>query len=170
VGDTGKEFEVTTTETNKTSSTLTLGIDATVDSVTRAIKKSQSGDKLSNLRVTAQTPAGTFEVATSQVNEELVKNVLTAAFPTAQAITDPVVDEIVTRTIEAAFGDQLEKQSDLVLSDMASLRITEALANENPMLSNSVDGIKITCTLDHAATPLQINQRIKNLRFKPDMR
>ena len=170
VGDTGKEFEVTTTETNKTTSTLTLGIDATEDSVTKAIKKAQSGDKFSNLRVTALAQAGTFEVVTSQVNQELVKNVLTAAFPDAQAITDPTVNEIVTNTIESAFGEQLEKQNDLVLANMASVRITETLANENPMLANSVDGVKITCTLGHAATPLQINQRIKNLRFKPDMR
>ena len=170
VGDTGKEFEVTTTETNKTSSTLTLGSDATEDSVRKAIEKAQSGEKFSNLRVTAQAQAGTFEVVTSQVNQELVKNVLAEAFPDAQAITDPVVDEIVTNTIEAAFGEELEKQIDLTLENITSVRITEEMANANPMLASSVDGVKITCTLGHAATPLQINQRIKNLRFKPDMR
>ncbi|MCF7976185.1 MAG: protein translocase subunit SecF [Phycisphaerae bacterium] len=170
VGDTDKEFEVTTTETNKTSATLTLGADATVDSVTKAIKKSQAGGKLSNLRVTAVAPAGTFEVATSQVNQELVKNVLTAAFPNAQAMTEPTVNEIVNNTIEAEFGDELEMQNDLALVRLDSKRITEELANENPMLANSVDGIKITFTLSHEATPAQINQRLKNLRWKPDAR
>jgi SecD/SecF fusion protein len=170
VGDTGKEFEVTTTETNKTSATLTLGADATVDSVVKAIKNSQAGGKLSNLRVTPQSPAGTFEVATSQVNQELVKDVLTAAFPNAKALTEPTVNEIVNNTIENEFGDELEKQNDLALVSMKSERITEQLANENPMLANNVDGIKITCTFSHEATPAQINQRIKNLRFKPDMR
>lgn len=169
VGDTGKEFEVTTTETNKTTATLTIGTDATVDSVIKAIKKASSGDRFSNLRVTAVT-AGTFEVVTSQVNQELVKNALTEAFPNAQAITDPTVDEIVTNTIELAFGDDLEKQNDLVLTNLDSVRITEQMAIDNPMLSNSMDGAKITYTLDHPATPEQFNKRIKNLRFKPDMR
>jgi len=170
VGDTGKEFEVTTTETNKTSSTLTLGSDATDDSIIKAIKKTQDGGKLSNLRVTALTQANTFEVATSQVNQEMVKNVLTEAFPNAQTMTDPTVDEIVNNTIETAFGDKLEKQNDLGLANITSQRITDELANENPMLASSADGVQITCTLNHAATPKQINKRIKNLRFKPDMR
>ncbi|MCP4454402.1 MAG: MMPL family transporter, partial [Planctomycetes bacterium] len=170
VGDTGKEFEVTTTETNKTASTLTLGTDATVDSITKAIRKTTDGGKLSNLRVTALAEANTFEVATSQVNQEMVKNVLTAAFPDAASMTDPTVDEVVNNVIESEFGEELEKQNDLVLANIESTRITESVASENPVLSNSVDGVKISCTLEHAATAYQINQRIKNLRFKPDLR
>ncbi|MHC4573512.1 MAG: protein translocase subunit SecD, partial [Planctomycetota bacterium] len=116
IGTTNKQYEINTTETNKTTATVSLPANReyTVEAMAAAIKKAQgrAGGRLSNLRVTPLGNPGTFSVATSQVNKSLVKNVLTAAFPDAE-VSEPEVDEVVNNTILTAFAGKLEIQENL---------------------------------------------------------
>jgi len=173
VGDTGKEFEITTTETNKTTSTLTFtGAQRTVQDITKAIRRVQANrfsGRLSNLRVTPGNQPDRFVVATSQVNAALVKNVLATAFPDAN-VTEPTVDEIVNNTIHTTFEDELEGQNDLGPEIASTQKITESLAAANPVLANSLGGIMIDCTLQKPTTVADLRKRFEDLRYKPDLR
>jgi SecD/SecF fusion protein len=175
IGDTNRQFEITTTDTNRTVSTISgTGANQTADTITKAIKKAQANFRgsLSNLAVSPGTQPNVFDIQTSQVNASLVKNVLAAAFPDSQ-ISEPQVDEVVNSTIKAAFVDDLEIQQSLqpeALTDESTEKITETMIEAYPVLANSLGGIKIDISLGQAATAADLDQRIKDLRFKPDMR
>ena len=80
---------------------LTYQDNADFARLTDALEKAQDrmGGRLSNLLVTQDTNnAGTFTISTSQMNQSLVKEVLTAAMPDA-TISEPQVDEIVNNAI-----------------------------------------------------------------------
>jgi len=144
------------------------------DTDKKAIKKAQANfrGRLSNLAVSPGTQANTFDIKTSQVNASLVKNVLGAAFPDNQ-ISEPQVDEVVNSTIKAAFVDDLEIQQSLqpeALTDASTEKITEAMIESYPVLANSLGGIKIKLSLGQAATEAELDQRLKDLQFKPNMR
>jgi len=175
IGDTNKQFEITTTDTNRTKSTVTLaGGSHTVGTIEKAIKKAQTSfrGRLSNLAVDPGGQSNVYAITTSQVNATLVKNVLVAALPDSQ-VSDPQVDEVVNSTVKAAFVDDLEIQQSLQpekLTAESVEKITETLVETHPVLANSLGGIKIELSLGKAATAEELDQRIKDLRFKPDMR
>ncbi|MHC4213372.1 MAG: protein translocase subunit SecD, partial [Planctomycetota bacterium] len=165
-----KQYEINTTETNKTSAIVKFDQSGshTAESVAAAIKKAQlqTGSQLSNLRIVPKDD--TFEVITSRVNTSLVANVLKIAFPDAQ-ISAPQVDEVVNNAIITAFTGKLEIQENLNPQITSTEKIDAAMVDQFPMLSDFLNGVKITCTLQTPVAVDELDSRLKELKFKPDM-
>jgi SecD/SecF fusion protein len=176
VGKTSKSYEITTTATNKTTAAITFAESGqtdqqTLQSVTAAITKAEAKfpRRLSNLVVTQTTQSSpSFVVSTSQISPSLVKNVLAAAFPNAQ-ISEPQVDEVVNNAVKTAFEGELEIQRNLEPEITSKEKITNELADAEPELVDFLGGIKIQCRIAKAATAQDLDQRMGDLRFKPDM-
>jgi len=172
IGKTGRQYEINTTETNKTKTTVKFsgGEQHTVETATSAIVKAQDkfAGKLNNLLVTqeAANPAE-FIITTSQMNQTLVKNMLTEAFPNAQ-ISEPAIDEVVNNAILSAFTDELEIQQNLQPTIISQEKITEKLVDSYPELAEFTGGINILCEIKKAATIEEIEARLASLQFKPD--
>jgi len=176
IGKSDKQYEINTTETNKITVTVTLPQtnQQTSAELTGAIEKAQDqfGGELNNLLVTQDTanPAQ-FVITTSQMNQSLVKDVLRTAFPEPEAnISEPEVDEIVNDAIRKAFAEELEVQQNLQPKITSQEKITEELIDSYPELIDFLGGVKIECQIGRAATAEEIEQRFKDLLFKPDMR
>jgi SecD/SecF fusion protein len=172
IGKTGKTYEINTTETNKTTATVTFAeAGHTIESITSAIKKAQGklGSKLSNLVVTPQTESNpsAFAVTTSQPNKSIIKDVLKNAFPDAD-ISEPQVSEVVNNAILSTFADELQIQQNLQPKITAVEKLNDKIIDSHPELAKFIGGVKVTCKIEKAATVEQIDQRIKDLRFKPD--
>ncbi len=174
VGETGKQFEITTTETNKITVSVTFAQSdqRTTQELTAAIRKAQDeyASNLSNLIVTRDAGSSAkLTISTSQMNQSLVKDVLSAAFPNAE-ISDPQVDEVVNRAILTAFGDQLEIQQNLQPRIASEEKISEEVVDAHPELIDFLGGVKIDCQFEKATSKADLLQRFKDLPFKPDMR
>jgi SecD/SecF fusion protein len=173
IGKSNKQYEINTTETNKISVTATLPQEANQQTDTElidTIRKAQeqfSGD-LSNLIVTRSTDnLSQFVITTSQMNQSLVKDVLSTAFPEAD-ISEPQVDEVVNNAILTAFADQLEIQRNLQPTIVSQEKITEELIGSYPELVDFPGGVRIECQTNRPSTLEDIRQRLNNLQFKPD--
>ncbi len=177
IGESGRQYEITTTATNKTTAKVTFSASGqaaqhTIETVTSAIEQTQSKlrDKLSDLRVTRQSQgSNTFVIETSRMNPTLIENILSMAFPQAE-ISEPHIDEVVNSAIKKAFTDELEIQQNLGPQVVSKGEITEELVDSHPELADFIGGVKIECTIEKAATLNELNRRMKDLRFKPDMR
>jgi SecD/SecF fusion protein len=173
IGTSGKEYEITTTETNKTKATVAFSQSGqTVELVTSAIKKAmeQKGGQLNNLVITPQAETGSeFTITTSQLNTFLVGDILRTAFPDAN-VSQPQVDEVVNNAVMTAFANELKIQQNLSPKLASQEKITEQLVESYPELADFLGGIRITCEIERPATAEEIGQRINDLRFKPDMR
>jgi len=174
VGESGKEYEISTTETNKITVTVALSQagQPSVSELTARIRKAQekSAGELTNLAVTQDSADPTkITVSTSQMNQSLVKGVLATAFPQA-ALSEPQVDEVVNDAIRTAFAGQLEIQENLQPQIVSEEKISEGLISSYPELIDFLGGIKIECEIQRAVPGGEIIQRFKLLAFKPDMR
>ena len=172
-GKSGNQYEISTTETNKITVTVTFpqSQQHSADELTAAIEKAQAqlAGRLSKLLVTQDANnAAAFTISTSQMNQSLVKDVLATAFPDAD-ISEPQVDEIVNNAILTAFEDQLEIQQNLRPKIISEQTITEELIDTYPELIDFLGGVKIECEIQRPATAGEIIQRFKDLLFKPDM-
>jgi len=173
IGKSDRSYEINTTETNKTTVTVTFAAAGrnTTESVTAAIKEAQNkfGGELGNLIVTPQrnTNAAAFVITTSQLNKSVVKNLLENAFPDAD-ISQPQVSEVVNNAILSTFADELQIQRNLQPKITAAEKLTDEIIDSYPELVEFIGGVKITCEIEKAASPEQIDRRIKDLRFKPD--
>ena len=153
------------------TATFTQAAQQSVNELTAAIEKAQEqyASRLSNLLVTQDAnDAAAFTISTSQMNQSLVKDVLTAAFPNAN-ISEPQVDEIVNNAILTAFADQLEIQQNLQPKIISEDKITEEIIDSYPELIDYLGGVKIECENQRSATAGEIAQRFRDLLFKPDM-
>jgi len=174
IGKSGKQYEINTTETNKTIGTVTFpsGNGQTITTVTSTINdvERQIGVKLDKLVIKQDTKStDEFVITTSRLNKSVVVNVLKTAFPNAQ-ITEPQIDEVVNNAVLTAFGNDLEMLRSLEPKIVSEEKITQAMVDVNPDLADFIGGIKIKCEIERAATGDEIDRRIKDLRFKPDMR
>jgi SecD/SecF fusion protein len=173
VGKSGRQYEITTTETNKTIATVVLpGAGWTPEKVIAAIQKAQKSQQaeLGKLVVKASDSAGqSFNIRTSQLNTQLVGDVLRSAFPDAN-ISDTKVDEVVTNVVLAAFENQLEVQQTLQPKIAGTDKITESMVETHPELADFLGGSAIKCELGRDASAAQIDQRLRDLRFKPEAR
>jgi len=175
IGTTGRQYEINTTETNKTTAEITFPRETkhTVETITQAIRKAEKsigGGQFTGLQVKAQTQTGKFTVQTSQVNKSFTNEVLQKAFSDeATAISEPVVQEIVNEAITKAFRGQLEILENLEPQIVSAEKITDVVIDSYPELSDFLGGIKIICNLGKPTTVGQIDSRIKDLQFKPDM-
>jgi SecD/SecF fusion protein len=172
VGDTGNQYEITTTETNKTKAVVAFSAGQwTTDSVAAAVKKASAAQQaeLPHLVVTPEKSGQVFAVSTSQLNKNTVADVLASAFPDAN-ISEPQFDEIVSNVILAAFGEQLEIRKNLKPTITSAEKITESMLEYSPDLIDFVGGIAIRCELETSVAASEIRQRFEDLKFKPDMR
>lgn len=173
IGQSDLQYEITTTETNKTTVKIVFPQNPpeTTAQLAEKVKKTQNkfAAKLSNLRVTKAQNPGEFVITTSQVNKSLVKDVLKTAFEKAD-ISEPQVDEVVNNAILAAFEDVLEIQQNLEPQITSKEKVTEQLIDSYPELTEFLGGIKINCKMKKTTTAEDITERLANLRFKPDMR
>jgi len=164
------QYEITTTATNKTNATVTFSGTGsrTVETITAAIQEVQVeiGRELGALEVTPGAD-NSFAISTSRVNPAVLGSVLEQAFPDAQ-VSDPQVDEVVTGAIRQAFEGQLEIQQNLRPTIPSTERITDEVIDTYPELAEYVGGIRIETTLAIPATLPEIDQRMKDLRFRPD--
>ncbi len=173
IGKSDRSYEINTTETNKTTVVVTFAETGryTIESITAAIKETQDkfGEKLNDLVVTPQTESNpaAFVITTSQLNKSVVKHLLENTFPDAD-ISEPQVSEVVNNAILSAFADELQIQLNLQPKITAAEKLTDEIIDSYPELAEFIGGVKITCEIEKAATAEQIDQRIKDLRFKPD--
>jgi SecD/SecF fusion protein len=167
----GKQYEITTTETNKTKASVTFPqTGQTIEAMTAAITKAmeQKDARLNNLVITPVSGTPTeFTISTGQLNTFLVGDVLRTAFPDAN-VSQPKVDEIVNNAILTAFADELEIQQNLQPEIISQEKITQQIIDSHPEITDFLGGIKITCKIERAATAEEINRRLADLRFKPD--
>ena len=176
IGKSARQYEINTTETNKTVVTVTFSGTAqqTIESIINRIKKAQDqyGSKLSNLIVTpeSESPA-IFTIKTSNANKSLVKNILTTAFADTDAdISEPRFEETVNNAILKAFADELQIQQNLQPEIVSTQRVAEGLIDSHPELANFLGGLEIECEIARPASAEEIRRRLADLRFKPDMR
>jgi SecD/SecF fusion protein len=171
VGNTGSQYEITTTETNKTKAVVAFSAGQwTPETVAAAVKKAESAQQadLPHLLVTPDKSSGSFVVATSQLNKNVFADVLRAAFPDAN-ISDPQFDEVVTNAVVTAFGENLEIRKNLQPKIVSAEKITDSMIDNSPQLTDFIGGVAIRCDLETAATVSDIKQRFSDLRSKPDM-
>ena len=165
-GDTGKQFEISTTETNKTTATVTFKTPGTqtVESVTDSIKNSMRDiANLYNLKV--KLKGTSFEVSTSLVNKAIVDKVLTAAFEDTATVSDIKVDEVVSKAVRDAFAGMLNAREDLEGTVTAVEKITDDMTD----IADYLGGIKITCQLKNETTAKDLIGRFETIRLKSDM-
>ncbi len=172
VGESGREYEITTTATNKTRAVIDFpaGGTQTAESVRDALKAAETKQhrQLANLDVTPDsTSSGDFVVTTSRVNPSIVQSLLEEAFPNA-TIPDPEIDEVVSNAIRQAFEGQLEIQQNLDPNITSEAKITSDLVDTYPELADYIGGLKIDVALGNPASLDNVDRRLKDLRFKPD--
>ena len=172
IGESGRQYEITTTATNKTRGVIDFpdGAAQTVESVTAAIKATQVKQErqLASLDVTPETDSnGDFVVTTSRVNPSILQSLLEEAFPNA-TIPDPEIDEVVSNAIRQAFEGQLEIQQNLEPTIASEMRIASDVVDAYPELADYIGGLKIEVSLNNPASLENIDRRLKDLRFKPD--
>ena len=169
VGDTGRQFEISTTLTNKTTALLTFNSGSNTDeTVEQMIQKTaaESGKTLTNLKVT-DSQNNQFEISTSRVNASLVEDVLTTAVGDAAAVSNVEVHEVVSDAVRETFKDYLAIRENLELTVAAEEQI-EANSEDAALLADYLGGVKLTCKLEREATATELEDRIRDLQFKPD--
>jgi SecD/SecF fusion protein len=168
-----RQYEITTTEINKTIAEVTFNEpNQTIQDIISAIKLAQTGyhAKLTNMQVTQnkQNPAK-FTIITTQLNRTAVADILAKTFTTKAVISEPVVNEVVTNAIKQAFGDKLEIEQNLQPKIVSNEKISDSVIELYPELADFLGGVKITFSTSTPAAIAELEQRINNLRFKPDM-
>ncbi|MBW8034449.1 MAG: protein translocase subunit SecD [Planctomycetes bacterium] len=167
VGTSGLQFEISTSETNKTFSTVTFSeTGQTVETITAAINQAakQTGSSLYQLAVTPETE-NKFVVSIGQVNTNLLRRVLNEAFAEKAEISNPQIDEIVSNAIRETFDGHLKKQDDL----KANIVSAETVSDTELELADFLGGVKIVVELAVETSFDDINTRLKEIRFKRDM-
>jgi len=174
--DTKAQYEITTTETNKTTTEITFNDKSaarTPAGIITALAKAQKQvrGRLSDLMVVqdSQNPQK-YLVSTSQTNKSVVTEILSRAYDANTIVMgEPVVDEIVSRAIKEAFAGKLQIMESLGPKIVSSQKIDDAVLDKMPELSDFLGGIIIHFTVEKSATISELNKRLKDLQFKPDM-
>ena len=171
VGTTGKQFEISTTETNLTTAQVTFDAAKapTADAVLARIQQTsdKTGQRMGNLRVTAKE-AGVYEISTSRFNISAVQGVLQEAFGTEATISNLVVHEVVGNAVREAFKHYLTVRENLGLEIVSEERILPG-SDETALLADYLGGVKIVCTLKNGIAASELEARISDIRFKQDM-
>jgi len=164
------QYEISTPAANRLLTMVTFpeGSSQTAETVRAAIQKGQSQQqrRIGDFEVAADANRS-FEIVTSPVNPSTVQALLKASFPDAQ-VSDPKVDEVVPNAVRKAFEGQLEIQQNLQPTIAASDKITATTVETYPELADYIGGIKMDVTLSRPALRQEIDQRLKDLRFRPD--
>lgn len=167
VGKSGLQYEITTTETNKTIATVKFAeAGQTVESVTAEINAAAEGASgtLYKLSVTSED-GKSFVVSTSQVSKSLVRNVLAKAFGDKAAVTEPKVNEFVSIAVREAFDNYLKIRESLVPTIVSVDKVDESTVD----LTDYIGGTAIKVDLENETTYKDLVERFKDIRFKSDM-
>ncbi len=167
IGTSGLQYEITTTETNRTTIDVTLNqAGQTIEGLTQKINQAEQDNSfvLSKLNIVSKDPM-TFIITTSRVNGAMVKQVVAAAIGQDGTLSSPVIDEVVTDAVRKAFGDYLVVQENLH-PEIVSVEKINDTAGE---LADYIGGVKLVCKLAKETTAADIESRIREIRFKPDM-
>jgi SecD/SecF fusion protein len=123
---------------------------------------------LGDIQVTASADKS-FVVSNNRINPTLAKTVLTEAFPDAQ-VSEPKINEVVSNAIRTAFEGKLEIQQNLLPTAAPAEKITDQTIQTYPELANSIGGARIDVTFGQGRTASlnEIDDRIRNLQFRPD--
>lgn len=173
VGTSGRQFEISTTETNITTARLTFQTEPVpnAETILERIREAarQLGQRLGQLKVTP-IEQNVFEVSTSRFNIAAVREVLEAAFKEDEnvIIGDPVVHEVVTDAVREAFKDFLAVRENLGIKILREERILPS-SDDAAILADYLGGIKLVCELETGTTAADLDARIRDIRFKPDM-
>lgn len=171
VGTTGRQFEINTTEINVTTALVTFEPDAApvIESVLTRIRQAsdKTGQRLGNLNVTPKD-AGIYEVSTSRFNVAAVREVLETAFGDDATVSEPTVHEVVGDAVREAFKEYLSVRENLGVEIIVEERILPG-SDEAAMLADYLGGIKFVCTLADSIELRELDARIRDIRFKPDM-
>lgn len=167
IGDTQLQYEISTTETNETRATVSFNEPGkeTIESVTETIIRAMEGGAGTLYNLSVSQEGQDFVVSTSQVNRQLVRDVLTKAFADRAKVSEPVVNEIVSRAVRESFGDQLDVRENLGVTITSAEKVTES----DVELADFLGGIRISCQLENETTYEEFATRFKDIRFKPDM-
>ncbi len=164
------QYEITTRASNKLRTVVTAGPNDvwTADTVKAAIRKADT-ELRSRLGDFEVSPNGdkSFLVVTDRVNPPLVQGVLKKAFPPDQ-VAGSQVDEVVSKAITQAFQGQLQIQQNLRPDVSSTERITDQVIETYPELANYIGGTRLNVALGTPATYQEIDQRLKDLKFRPD--
>jgi len=173
VGKSGRQYEITTTATNKVKGEVAFSssdpnAEQTAEGVAGAIEETliEMRRELTDLQVT-KTGDSTFTVTTSRVNPVLLESALQTAFPAAQ-VSPPEIDEVVNDAIRKAFEGELEVQENLRPEIVSTLEITQEMLDQYPEIIDYVGGLRIDCRIARPASLEDIRDRIGDLLFKPD--
>ena len=167
VGQSGLQYEITTTETNRTTISVKFNqTGRTVQTLTEKIHKAEDDQNfaLSKLNIAAKD-AQTFEISTSRVNASMVKQVVLAVVGQDGIASEPQVNEIVTDAVRKTFGDYLAVQKNLKPEIVSAEKINDTTGE----LAEFLGGIKIVCKLGQETTAGELQNRIRGIRFKPDL-
>lgn len=171
VGTTGRQFEIVTTATNLTKAELRFEPTAapTPQQILEKIEHSADklGQRLGNLQVSAKGD-GLFEVSTSRFSTTAVAEVLNDAFAGQAQISQPVVEEVVGDAVRAAFGEFLAIRENLGLTIESESRILPE-SDQAMLLADFLGGVKFVCSLAHPTSAADLDARLRDIRFKPDM-
>jgi SecD/SecF fusion protein len=168
VGDTGLQYEITTTLTNETVTSLTFtSTGETAETITDAIDKAAATatGRLHNLIITADENGKDFLVSTSQVNKGIVIDILNRAFADKASVGEPVANEVVSKAVRDTFEDLLEVREDLGINIVSINSVPDSTVE----LADFLGGTQILCELDRSTTYSDLANRFKDIRFKPDM-
>jgi SecD/SecF fusion protein len=164
------QYEITTAAANKLLTTVTFGAGntQTVETVAAALRKAQAeaGSDLGDLKV-APGAGTSFVVSTNRVNPTMMQNLLKTTFPQAQ-VSDSTVQEVVSDAVREAFGEHLAVQQNLQPTIASAEKITEQVVETYPELAPYIGGIKIDTTLGMGASIPEVDDRLKDLKFRPD--
>jgi SecD/SecF fusion protein len=165
------QYEITTTATNRLVATVTPdpnGGPWTTTKVTETIQEAekQFRSDMGKFDVAAGGNKS-FVISTNRVNPPLVQSILEKAFPNT-TIPAPQIDQVVGNAITEAFPGQLQVEENLQPTIASTEKIAEKVLDTYPELSDFVGGVKMNVTLGRPATLAEIDQRMKDLRFRAD--
>ena len=81
----------------------------------------------------------------------------------------PAAVEAITSAILATFEEELDLPPDLDVTVVSAEKVTAALADRDPELSDFLGGISIRCALGEGSTGRELIDRFENLKFRPDL-
>lgn len=167
VGDSGLQYEITTTETNRCRARIAFQEDGwTAPKVLEAIQAAAGklDQELSALEV-QPLDVRRFQITTRRLNLSLVQEVLQKAFGEKISIEELKIDEIVTDAIRAAFKDLLAVKEDLKPEIVWAKEVPVG----TPELADYIGGVQVLVKLGVPASGGEIRTRLQDLKFRRDV-
>ena len=159
------EYEIVTTATNLVTTLITPGegdpkTAAELEAKLKQVATDMGDNRLSNSSF--EQKGNAFELETHQTSINVVKKALGRAFPNS-TYSEPVVNNLVGKTIINALGEYLNVIKNLEPSNIVATPITEDLISKKPYLGAYSGGVLLTA--DFAPGKNETLDRIKD-RFE----